>query len=140
MALKKRAKVSAEFSMSSLTDIIFLLLIFFMLTSNTVNVKVFELPESEIKTVAPVSVIVSIEKDGTVEVDRQATTFAKLEIPLKDGILAAREKNPKEVLVTIVAEKGTEFSQVMKVMKIAAKYKADALIATQAKYQKKAKK
>ena len=37
MAMKKRGKVSAEFSMSSLTDIIFLLLIFFMLTSSMVT-------------------------------------------------------------------------------------------------------
>ena len=37
MALKKRSKVSAEFNMSSLTDIIFLLLIFFMLTSSVVS-------------------------------------------------------------------------------------------------------
>ena len=36
MGMKKRTKVSAEFSMSSLTDIIFLLLIFFMLTSSMV--------------------------------------------------------------------------------------------------------
>lgn len=36
MGLKKRSKVSAEFNMSSLTDIIFLLLIFFMLTSTVV--------------------------------------------------------------------------------------------------------
>ncbi len=36
MALKKRSKVNAEFNMSSLTDIIFLLLIFFMLTSTVV--------------------------------------------------------------------------------------------------------
>ena len=36
MGLKRRNKVSAAFSMSSLTDIIFLLLIFFMLTSNIV--------------------------------------------------------------------------------------------------------
>jgi len=44
MGLKKKNKVSAEFSMSSLTDIIFLLLIFFMLTSsvmvpNALNLK-----------------------------------------------------------------------------------------------------
>lgn len=37
MALKKRSKVNAEFNMSSLTDIIFLLLIFFMLTSSVVS-------------------------------------------------------------------------------------------------------
>jgi biopolymer transport protein ExbD len=36
MALNKRSKVTAEFNMSSLTDIIFLLLIFFMLTSTVV--------------------------------------------------------------------------------------------------------
>ncbi|MCB0682601.1 MAG: biopolymer transporter ExbD, partial [Saprospiraceae bacterium] len=57
MALKKRSKVSAEFSMSSLTDIIFLLLIFFMLTSNFVKIQPFELPESDSKTVAPTSAV-----------------------------------------------------------------------------------
>ena len=36
MALKKRSRVTAQFNMSSLTDIIFLLLIFFMLTSSLV--------------------------------------------------------------------------------------------------------
>ncbi|MEM8586383.1 MAG: biopolymer transporter ExbD [Bacteroidota bacterium] len=45
MGFKKRQKVSAEFNMSSLTDIIFLLLIFFMLTStvvapNALNLKI----------------------------------------------------------------------------------------------------
>jgi biopolymer transport protein ExbD len=37
MGLKKSSKISAEFNMSSLTDIIFLLLIFFMLTSSLVS-------------------------------------------------------------------------------------------------------
>ena len=55
MGLKKRGKVSAEFSMSSLTDIIFLLLIFFMLTSKLVVIDPYELPESDSTTVAPVS-------------------------------------------------------------------------------------
>ena len=36
MSLKRKNKTSSEFSMSSMTDIIFLLLIFFMLTSNLV--------------------------------------------------------------------------------------------------------
>ncbi len=37
MGLKKNSKVTAEFNMSSLTDIIFLLLIFFMLTSSVIS-------------------------------------------------------------------------------------------------------
>ena len=49
MGMKKRTKVSAEFSMSSLTDIIFLLLIFFMLTSSMVvpNALNLQLPGSK---------------------------------------------------------------------------------------------
>ena len=48
MALKKKSRVSAEFSMSSLTDIIFLLLIFFMLTSSIIipNALNLKLPSS----------------------------------------------------------------------------------------------
>jgi len=64
MGLKKRSRVSAEFSMSSLTDIIFLLLIFFMLTANFVRVDNIELPKSDSKTVAPSDVAVAIQKDG----------------------------------------------------------------------------
>ena len=36
MALKRRQKISPSFSMSSMTDLIFLLLIFFMITSTMV--------------------------------------------------------------------------------------------------------
>ena len=71
MGLKKNSKVSAEFSMSSLTDIIFLLLIFFMLTSNFVRINPYELPQSDSKTVAPVSIVVGITKDGSYEVDNE---------------------------------------------------------------------
>ena len=64
MGLKKRNGVNAEFSMSSLTDIIFLLLIFFMLTANFVRVDNVELPKSDSKTVAPTDIAVTIQKDG----------------------------------------------------------------------------
>nr|WP_321408347.1 biopolymer transporter ExbD [uncultured Carboxylicivirga sp.] len=37
MTLKRRTKISASFSMSSMTDIVFLLLIFFMITSTMVH-------------------------------------------------------------------------------------------------------
>ena len=36
MALKRRTKINAAFSMASMTDVIFLLLIFFMVTSTVV--------------------------------------------------------------------------------------------------------
>ena len=54
MGLKKKNKVSAQFNMSALTDIIFLLLIFFMLTSTIVapNALNLKLPG---RTQAPVT-------------------------------------------------------------------------------------
>ena len=69
MALKKRSKISAEFSMSSLTDIIFLLLIFFMLTSTLVKIEAVDLPESDSKTVAPVSVAVMLYQFGIYKIE-----------------------------------------------------------------------
>jgi len=73
MGLKKRSKVSAEFSMSSLTDIIFLLLIFFMLTSSLVKFDQFDLPESSAQTMAPTSIVVTIDKPGKYTVNGKPT-------------------------------------------------------------------
>ena len=65
MALKRRSKVETAFSMSSMTDIIFLLLIFFMVTSTVVfpnAVKVL-LPQSKKQTSASPLTRVTIDKE-----------------------------------------------------------------------------
>jgi len=129
MGLKKRSKVSAEFSMSSLTDIIFLLLIFFMLTANFVRVDNLDLPKSDSKTVAPSDVAVAIQKDGKYLLNGN-------EIPLsglKGGISrAVREsENRNNATLTIVAEVGVPTRKVHGLMKIASELKMKAIIATQ---------
>ena len=114
MGLKKNSKVSAEFSMSSLTDIIFLLLIFFMLTSNFVRIQPFELPESDSKTVAPVSIVVGITKDGSYEVDDTPVATADLASVLRSKV---RNINDQEhTAITIVAEVGTDFEKVTEIL------------------------
>lgn len=129
MGLKKRAKVSAEFSMSSLTDIIFLLLIFFMLTSTLVRIQPFPLPKSDSKTVAAVSLVVTIQKDGTHTLNNKEISAAALDRALTQKI---RESGSKEGLtVTIVAEVGTSFDYVVNVMEIAARNRVNAIIATE---------
>jgi biopolymer transport protein ExbD len=69
MAVKSRNKVSAQFNMSSLTDIIFLLLIFFMLTSSIVTPNALNLQLPGKKTSPPPpkakNKIVTINSDGT---------------------------------------------------------------------------
>ncbi|MFH0864572.1 MAG: biopolymer transporter ExbD [Bacteroidota bacterium] len=62
MAIKTRNKVSLEFSMASMSDLVFLLLIFFMLTSTLVSPNAIKLllPSSSSKTIAKQSVTIYI--------------------------------------------------------------------------------
>ena len=128
MAVKKRSKVSAEFNMSSLTDIIFLLLIFFMLTSNLVQINV-SLPKSESKTIAPSDLPVMITKDGKINIVGKASSPAAME---RDIAIAVRNSNNKDnATVTIIAEVGVPWKRVHEVMKIASGLRVKAIIATE---------
>lgn len=129
MGLKKRSKVSAEFSMSSLTDIIFLLLIFFMLTSTLVRIQPFELPKSDSKTVASTSIVVTLEKNGRTTVNNNETATRNLERALRMEVRTS--DNRENAAVTIVAEMGTPFDRVVEVMEIANRLKVNAIIATE---------
>lgn len=131
MGLKRRNKVSAEFSMSSLTDIIFLLLIFFMLTSTLVKIQPFELPESDAKTVAPTSVVVSIEKNGTHRIGDKEIASRALERALRYEITQVSDLMAQDYTVTIVAEVGTPFDYVVNVMEVSARLGVKAILATQ---------
>lgn len=65
MGLQTKNKVNAAFSMSSMTDIIFLLLIFFMLTSSFITPSGLQvnLPSSETSDIIMQEVTVSVTKD-----------------------------------------------------------------------------
>ncbi|MFZ1703487.1 MAG: biopolymer transporter ExbD [Saprospiraceae bacterium] len=132
MSVKKRNKVSAEFNMSSLTDIIFLLLIFFMLTSNLVQINV-SLPKSESKTIAPSDLPVMLTVDGKITVVGKLSSEATME---KDIAVAVRNSNNKDnATVTIISEVGVPWKKVHDIMKIASGLKIKAIIATEASKQ-----
>ncbi len=63
MAIKRSTKVDPAFSMSSMTDIVFLLLIFFLVTSTLVNPNALKLllPKSTGQVAAKATVSVSIK-------------------------------------------------------------------------------
>ena len=126
--MKKRNKISAEFSMSSLTDIIFLLLIFFMLTSSLVQINV-ELPKSDSKTVAPTDLAVMMTKDGRVTFNGRAARMNQVEKLIHSEIKG--QKNVQNATVTIIAEVGVPWKKVNEVMTIASKLRLKAIIATQ---------
>lgn len=114
--------------MSSLTDIIFLLLIFFMLTSKMVQITI-QLPTSDSTTVAPTNLPVMMMVDGTVSVVGKSSTMVTLE---KDIATAVRMTDNKEnATLTIISEVGVPWENVHKVMTIASGLKLKAIIATQ---------
>jgi len=131
MGLKKRSRVNAEFSMSSLTDIIFLLLIFFMLTANFVQVDNLELPESDSKTVAPTNIALSVTKDGKMKFNGKPIKISRL----KSAIQAEMRKteNKQNATLAIAAEKGVTTGQVNDIMKVAATLNIKAILATSPK-------
>jgi biopolymer transport protein ExbD len=105
MGLKKRTKVSAEFSMSSLTDIIFLLLIFFMLTSSLVSPTAInlKLPSSSSKptnksTTKPIKLDINKRGEYTINGKRLAESAVRgkiLSLINKDG------RNPDDITVIL---------------------------------------
>ncbi|MDX1478310.1 MAG: biopolymer transporter ExbD [Saprospiraceae bacterium] len=129
MALQRRNRVSAEFSMSSLTDIIFLLLIFFMLTANFIQIHNIELPESDSKTIASTSITVTIDRAGQYFLNGAEISAASLEGSVSAAV--AESENKSNATVTIVAETGVPFERVSRIMGIASRLKVKAILATQ---------
>ena len=130
MALKSRNKVSADFNMSSMTDIVFLLLIFFMLTSTLVTQNALELvlPQSSSKNTDTTSLSVSIEKKDKIinyYIDKEKVEFEKLEAKL---IIKLREAKDKGIVLN--ADKSVEIEHVVKVMEIAYNNKFKLVLAT----------
>ena len=104
MGLKKRTGVNAEFNMSSLTDIIFLLLIFFMLTSSLTspNTQNIDRPVSNSKTPSPQNVALDLTPEGLYFVDGEETAEADLESKLLQRINEERKKNIEKNIQTEV--------------------------------------
>ena len=130
MGLKKKSKVSAEFNMSSLTDIIFLLLIFFMLTSTLVapNAINFNLPGSTQKRVSSTRSIDEIEINdrGRYYFNNRSITLNELEDQLRR---LSAGKAPKSESVLISIDKGAKVENVVAVMDLTLKFEINRVLA-----------
>ena len=127
MGLRSRNKVSANFNMSSMTDIVFLLLIFFMLTSTLVSPNALKLllPSSKAKTLEKQTISISITKDIDFYINENKVTAESIEQELK--LLIKNEKEPAIILNT---DKTVAIEHVVKVMDIAYRNKYKIVLAT----------
>lgn len=131
MGLKKRSKVNAQFNMSSLTDIIFLLLIFFMLTSslvapNALNLKLPGMPGSSPTPKERIDQV-RIDNTGGFYLNNRRIAFEELDQQLRRQAAGSREK----VNITIAPDQGTPVEFVVQVMNLAMKYDINGILATE---------
>lgn len=91
MDLKTRNKVDVAFSMASMTDLIFLLLIFFMLTASFVTPSGLpvNLPTSKVSTIEVQKVSITVTKDLQYYVNDKRVTKNSLEAELKPLLSSA---------------------------------------------------
>jgi len=115
MGLKKKSKVSAQFNMSSLTDIIFLLLIFFILTSSLVvpNALNLQLPGKKSNTSTPSktrTTQVFVDTKGKYIMDGNSASFKRIDQKIKSLrkedksiiVLTPSTKTPNQYVVKIL--------------------------------------
>ena len=120
MNLRGRNKVQAEFSMSSMTDIVFLLLVFFLLTSPAITPDALDLilPKAKGKSTNQQKASVSITKDGAYYVNKERVSEYGIEKELK-SVLAGQQ----EPTIILRAEEGVPIEDAVLVMDIANKNK-----------------
>ena len=127
MALRSRNKVTPNFNMSSMTDIVFLLLIFFMLTSTLVSPNALKLllPNSKSKTLEKQTISISIDKNINFYIDENQVDINELETRLIN--ILSSELEPAIILHS---DKSVEIEHVVKVMDIAYRNNYKIVLAT----------
>ncbi|WP_448519083.1 ExbD/TolR family protein [Rhodoflexus sp.] len=127
MALGSKNKVSADFNMSSMTDMVFLLLIFFLLTSNFVTPSglPINVPTSKAGGKVIPKISVSITKDRRYFINEIGVPYERLEAELR-----AQLRNREDGLVVLQIDKDVPVQYLVDVAGIATKLRAKVSIAT----------
>ncbi len=127
MALQSKNKIESAFSMSSMTDVIFLLLIFFMLTSSFITPSGLpvNLPSSETSDIVMQEVTVSVTKDLRYSVNDKVVSREQIKSELANLL------QDKKGQVVLHIDKEVPVEYLVEIGGIAAGLEANVSIATQ---------
>ncbi len=134
MAIKRNTKVLSDMSMSSMTDLVFLLLIFFLITSTLVNPNALKLllPKSTGQVSAKATVSVSIKDWGD---DMYTYHLNGNEVPvqfsdLEDGLVEQLQAE-EDPTFSIYSDESVPVREIVAVMNIAKRNHYKVILATQ---------
>jgi biopolymer transport protein ExbD len=131
MNLRRRHKIAAEVSTASMNDIMFFLMLFFLIASSVVNPNVIKLllpKASSGQSVSKKTISVSITKDLEYYVEKQLVPAANIEQVLNGFI-----KNTEELTVILYVDKTVQIQDVVDIMDISNKLKVKLVLATDPK-------
>jgi len=129
MNLRRRPRTTSEVSTSALNDIMFFLLLFFLIASTLANPNIIKMatPKSDNKIVIPKSVVVNIDEKGQYFLNHVPITVDRLPSALETE-LKGHEENTS---ILVNAYKLTPWEDIVKVMNIGRQLKVKVLAATQ---------
>ena len=128
MAIESRHKTNKNFAMSGMTDIVFLLLIFFMITSTLIvpAAQNVQLPESNNQTQSNPVLVVSIGLEKTIYVDDQEYRLGELE-----GVLRKKLEGYGEApTVRLNADRNLNMEEVFAFLEIAKRNRYKVILGT----------
>ncbi len=119
MSLRSKNKVSVNFSMSGMTDIVFLLLIFFMLTSTLIAPNALKLlfPQRGQTVTTPAEIpVVQLSSNGQIRLDGKTVDLENL-----DRLLSAKLEGQSDPAMTLVADRQASVKKSVEIMNVAAR-------------------
>jgi len=127
MAITSKNKVSVNLSNAGMSDIVFLLLLFFMLTSTLVHPTALKLllPKGTTQSSARPLTTVSITKDLQYFIEDQP-----IELEYLEAALQSRVQDSPEIYISVHADRSVPVEYVVNVMNIAAKNQYKLILAT----------
>ena len=127
MALKSRNKVDVAFNMSSMTDIVFLLLVFFIVLSTLISPYGLNvvLPKSQAKNKGPRNYTISITDEPSFALNGEIMDIFTLEETLKQKLA-----NVEDPGIVVKADEMVPHGIVVQIMDIANRNKYKLVIAT----------
>ena len=133
MNLRKKHRDEGEVHTGPLNDILFILLLFFLIVSTMANPNVVKLsqPKSKSDTKAKQSVIVSINKNKQVYIGQDQIPFDSLEPMLRERLPIADSLNKPAVVIN--ADSLVSWGDIVRVMEVAKKLGATTSASVHAK-------
>lgn len=127
MAIKRGSKINASFSSASMTDLMFLLLVFMLIATTLINPNALKLtlPTSNNQIKEKPATTVSITADLQYYVENSPVAVGELENALMEKLL-----DSKEPTVSLHADKSVPIDNVVTVMNIAKNNKWKLILAT----------